>query len=166
MDRVRFSENVQVLFDILQNIVYICSMKTCFKCKIPKSLNEFRTNKSKKDGYQHYCIECDKEFQAQWYQNNKEKCLTKAKTSNLKYRSENREYVIKYLKEHSCINCGEKDIVVLEFDHLRDKKCNVARLISSSTLHNVIKEINKCQVLCANCHKRKTAKDYNWYKLD
>jgi hypothetical protein len=32
-------------------------------------------------------------------------------------------------------------------------------------LNQVKNEIEKCDVRCANCHRRKTAKDFNWYKL-
>ena len=70
-----------------------------------------------------------------------------------------------YLKEHPCINCGESDPVVLDFDRLQDKKYNVSEMIGAFGLKSVIKEINKCQVLCANCHRRKTAKDQNWYNI-
>lgn len=141
-------------------------MKTCPACNTPKELSEFRPNKTKKDGLQGYCITCDKKKQTQWYQNNSEKYKKKTLARNRSNRLENRKYVIEYLKSHPCISCGETDIVVLEFDHTRDKKCNVSKLIAASTLKLVKEEIEKCQVLCANCHKRKTAKDYKWYKLD
>lgn len=141
-------------------------MKTCPGCNTSKSLSEFRENKSKKDGVQGYCILCDKQKQAIWYQKNKEKCVAKAHTRNKENREENRQYIIEHLKQNPCVVCGEKDIVVLEFDHLRDKKCNVSKLVGGYSLELVKEEVSKCQVLCANCHKRKTAKDYNWYKSD
>lgn len=131
-------------------------MKTCPACNIPKELSEFRPNKTKKDGLQGYCKLCDKEKQTEWYQNNSTKCKEKALARNRSNRLENRNYVIEYLKSHPCINCGEADIVVLEFDHIRDKKCGVAQLISTSTLKLLKEEIKKCQVLCANCHALKT----------
>lgn len=57
-----------------------------------------------------------------------------------------------------CLDCGEKDIRVLEFDHVKDTKINdvsslVWRACSIQTIKN---EINKCEVVCANCHRIRT----------
>lgn len=61
---------------------------------------------------------------------------------------------------------GEANFMVLEFDHLRDKKSDVSVLIGSNNSWLTIqKEIEKCQVLCSNCHKIKThtsQKSYKW----
>ena len=70
-----------------------------------------------------------------------------------------------YLKTHPCVVCGENDPLVLEFDHLDNKKYNVSKMRQSYNWETILKEISKCQVLCANCHKRKTAKQFNWGKL-
>ena len=58
--------------------------------------------------------------------------------------------------------CGESDPVVLEFDHIDDntKYMNIAHMICDSFgLDRVMEEVAKCQVMCANCHRRKTAKE-------
>jgi hypothetical protein len=71
-----------------------------------------------------------------------------------------------FLEVHPCIDCGEADVAVLEFDHVRGKKKfgvadMASRGISWSEIQN---EIAKCEVRCANCHKRKTAKQLGyWY---
>ena len=45
----------------------------------------------------------------------------------------------------------------MDFDHLRDKKMNVSRMINSPySLEEIINEISKCDLLCANCHRRRT----------
>ena len=64
----------------------------------------------------------------------------------------------------TCADCGEKDPVVLEFDHVRDKEKDVSLLLAGGySLERILKEIDKCVIRCANCHRRKTAKDQNWY---
>ena len=77
----------------------------------------------------------------------------------------NRQYVYKFLKSNPCKDCGEPDPVVLQFDH-RDrlqKKAGVSRLVLDEYSLKVIKnEIDKCDVRCANCHTRKTAKEFKW----
>lgn len=61
--------------------------------------------------------------------------------------------------------CGETDPVVLDFDHLRDKKENISWLVChGAKLEIITEEIAKCEVRCANCHRRKTAKQFDWYK--
>ena len=66
---------------------------------------------------------------------------------------------LEYLLSHPCVDCGEKDPVVLEFDHVRGvKEWNVSLLVrSNSSWKRVLEEIEKCEVVCANCHKRRTA---------
>ena len=64
--------------------------------------------------------------------------------------------VLAYLLEHPCVDCGETDPVVLDFDHLRDKTKNVSALLKS-TWTRILREIEKCDVVCANCHRRRTA---------
>lgn len=78
----------------------------------------------------------------------------------------NMTYCHDYLRKHPCVDCGETDIVVLQFDHVRGRKRgNVTSLARKGVdLDIVIKEIKKCEARCANCHVRKTAKEQGWYK--
>lgn len=69
-----------------------------------------------------------------------------------------------YLCNHPCVDCGESDPVVLEFDHVRGvKDTNVANLISGAgRMQRLMDEIAKCDVRCANCHRRKTHRLNEW----
>ena len=62
------------------------------------------------------------------------------------------------IKEASgCTDCGETNPIVLDFDHLKDKKYNVSRMIHDGFSWAAIKkEIAKCEVVCANCHRIRT----------
>jgi hypothetical protein len=76
-----------------------------------------------------------------------------------------RQFVWDFLKEHPCIDCGETDPIVLEFDHLSDKKWSIADVASHNVSQKKLnEEIAKCEVRCANCHRKKTAIQLNWYK--
>jgi hypothetical protein len=56
-----------------------------------------------------------------------------------------------------CFDCGMSNHIVLDFDHLRDKKYNVSRMVHDGFSWKAIKrEIEKCQVVCANCHRIRT----------
>jgi L-lysine 2,3-aminomutase len=78
---------------------------------------------------------------------------------------QNRRRMVDYLREHPCVDCGEDDIVVLEFDHLRDKSANVsAIMLQKNEWRRVLEEMAKCEVVCANCHRRRTARRANSYR--
>ena len=56
-----------------------------------------------------------------------------------------------------CVDCGEKNHIVLDFDHIRDKKYNVSRMIHDGfSWKAILREIEKCEVVCANCHRIRT----------
>jgi 6-phosphofructokinase len=80
-------------------------------------------------------------------------------------REKLREVIYAYLLEHPCVGCGESDPIVLEFDHIdrSDKTSSVNRLLADKVgIKRLMAEIAKCQVLCANCHRRKTAVQMGW----
>lgn len=86
--------------------------------------------------------------------------------SGKRSRSRNQQYVYNYLRQNQCQDCGEDDIVVLEFDHLRDKSFNISYGIRAGySLQRIKDEIAKCEVVCANCHKRRTASREGWLKV-
>jgi hypothetical protein len=75
--------------------------------------------------------------------------------------------VLDYLLNHPCVRCGENDPACLDFDHRdrRFKKTEVTRMVSSTyTWNSVKKEIDKCDVRCSSCHRKKTAKENGWYE--
>lgn len=86
---------------------------------------------------------------------NKEDLYAKQKEHRIKMR----KLVLEFLIENPCVNCGESDPVVLEFDHIDPvtKRKTIAQLLSGHSGWKTIKsEIDKCRVLCANCHRRHT----------
>ena len=72
-----------------------------------------------------------------------------------------------YLADHPCVDCGESDPRCLEFDH-RDpgtKTANVATLVQRAGAWKVIlAEIEKCDVRCANCHRRRTSGQFSTWR--
>jgi len=77
----------------------------------------------------------------------------------------NQRHLYEYLKVHACVDCGEQDPLVLEFDHVRGrKKGNIAQMAHTHVWETVLQEIEKCDVRCANCHRRKSAHQLGWAK--
>jgi hypothetical protein len=67
-------------------------------------------------------------------------------------------WLIEYFKGHPCVECGEADPIVLEFDHLRDKSFSIGQALSRRKWQDILDEMQKCEVVCANCHRRRTAR--------
>lgn len=139
-------------------------MKKCTICKKEKDVDDFNKNKNGKYGVDSYCRECSKIRDKERYKENYEKVKDSKNKKNREWVDNKRKYILEYLKEHPCVDCGEKDPIVLEFDHVKGIKIDtVCRMVSKNSLETIKEEISKCEVRCANCHRRKTAKDFNYF---
>ncbi len=124
-------------------------MKKCYKCKLDH------------DGNHSYCKSCRKQVDFEYNQRRDKS----KKYSQVKLRSSvSKQYILDYLNNNPCSLCSEKDPVVLEFHHISNKKYNICEMISNHSLESIKNEIDKCVILCANCHRRVTAKEQNNYK--
>jgi|SRR5579872_7331304 len=138
-------------------------MKLCRRCNETKPEASFNFKYRDAGKLQSYCKVCSRIYVKEHYYANKTYYLQKARKRNKVIRKYLQEYVLNYLNTHPCVDCGEKDPVVLEFDHIRDKLIAVSELFKYS-LKKMESEIKKCEVRCSNCHRRKTAIQFNWYK--
>jgi len=141
--------------------------KQCTKCKQTKNIDEFWFKDKKKGKRSSWCTHCFKEYKQKVYPTNASYYIQYAKKRNSKVYYILREFLWGYLKDHPCIDCGEDDPIVLEFDHKikEDKKASISDMIKNyCSIESLVTEINKCEVRCANCHRRKTAKERGWYK--
>lgn len=138
--------------------------KICTKCGSLKSLIEFPAKKASKDGRSSWCRECYKISWKKRYYENHQHYRNSHNRSRKNIREQNARIVFEYLSENPCINCNESDPVVLEFDHREgtSKVENISNLVSNSSWEKVKIEIEKCDVLCANCHRRKSAKQFGY----
>jgi hypothetical protein len=145
--------------------------QTCSKCHLPQPVTEFFI-RCRATGKRHsQCKTCYKNVRAPnqhaHYEANKGAYVERAKKRNRAVRAELFRLLMEYLHEHPC-PCGEADPVVLEFHHTdpKIKEATVSgllRLLRPWPL--ILREIEKCEVLCANCHKRRTAAHQGWRRL-
>lgn len=104
--------------------------------------------------------------QRKYYERNKEKFFSQSIINGMKYKDRNRKYVLEYLKTHPCVDCGFTNPICLEFDHITTNKRQsvsnlIARRVSIETLQI---EIDKCEVVCSNCHAIRTSTRGNHYR--
>lgn len=134
--------------------------KRCNKCAKTLPVAAFNKSAMRKDGLQTYCRSCSSTY----YTNNRELRIAQAAKIAASRKLEIQRWILDYLGDHPCVDCGENDPVVLEFDHVRDVKvAGIADMVAHGRAIGAIKaEIAKCEVRCANCHRRRTAKVGNW----
>jgi hypothetical protein len=140
-------------------------MKKCIKCIKQKNNNDFIISVRGKPGISKSCIDCRRKYSLEYFHKHKQERKSCRLKSKNKIRNNNIAYITNYLATHPCIDCGETDILVLEFDHIRDKKYGIGNMTSNYGIETVKTEIAKCEVRCANCHRRKHSKERRFKNL-
>lgn len=129
-------------------------MKTCTKCNQTKPEDEFSWNGSKRRHSN--CKKCRSSYYQQYGKTEKEKKRLAEKSRARKRGA--RLFVIEQ-KSNPCVDCGvQYPFYVMQFDHLgENKKFNVAWMVSHGYTQEAIQEeIDKCELVCANCHAERT----------
>ena len=140
-------------------------MKTCVTCGLPKQEDEFNWRYKALNIRQKSCRDCQHGFQSRYYKNHIAEEKERTRQRKVRTREAAHDFVYNYLLAHPCRDCGETDPNVLEFDHVRGKAATVGRLISEGASIPRLKiEIALTVVRCANCHRRKTAKERGWFR--
>jgi hypothetical protein len=122
-----------------------------------KPLEDFAWRRKAKGQRHNYCRPCHSAYHREHYLANKQRYIDQAAQSKKKVRLEQTTRLLDYFKEHPCTDCGQTDPVVLEFDHLRDKSFVIGTALTRYGWDKIVAEIEKCEVVCANCHRRRTA---------
>lgn len=134
------------------------NMKQCKKCLQEKPETEFYTTTYKDKVYLlNECKQCTLNRTKDNYLKDHDRQKKIRRKNTNKRRKERKQEILEYLLFHPCTDCGENDPVVLEFDHLKNKLFDISDGLMKPW-EVFLEEINKCEVVCANCHKKRTAK--------
>ncbi len=137
----------------------------CRACLQEKPEDNF-SYKNKAQALRHtQCKSCSKAYCAEHYQRNAKVYKDRAAFNSIARREELHRRLHQYLAGHPCIDCGEADPLVLELDHRdeTEKLHNLSRMwYNGYSWKKIEEEIAKCDVRCANCHRRRTAHQQNW----
>jgi hypothetical protein len=140
-------------------------LRMCRVCKETKPLTEFPFRSLVRQTRQWICLACQRACTRDWYSRNRKKHIAAAYVRRVRQATNLGLRIRDYLSDHPCVDCGESDPDVLDFDHLRDKRANVSRLVHVAVSWGaVLAEIAKCEVRCANCHRRRTARNGRYYR--
>jgi len=141
--------------------------KKCTQCNLEKEFTEFFVKNKEKKLLHSQCKSCynRKRKSKEHYNKYKNEYLERINKRKAIKINENRQKLLEYFKEHSCIKCGETNPIVLEFDHRdeKDKKRGIATMMTSYNWETILVEIEKCDVLCANCHRIRTSQQFGWW---
>jgi len=138
--------------------------KICTRCRDNFSLEEFPIINKRTGKQSAMCANCKREYDRERYMINNDKNKLRKRVTQDLIRRRNRLHVVNYLKSHPCVDCGEPDFVVLEFDHQGGKEFNISDGIQGQlSIERIDSEIGKCDVVCANCHRRRSAIQFDYY---
>jgi len=132
--------------------LFVQGLKRCNICDQIKALSNFGTSNTKA-GVTPYCKPCMVEYKYEWHKQR---------------RIEIREFVYEHLKNNPCVDCGDADVLNLDFDHIRNgiKRFNIAHafMLRGMSIKKLKSEIAKCDVRCSKCHKIRTHEVSNSWK--
>jgi predicted DNA-binding protein YlxM (UPF0122 family) len=126
-------------------------MKQCSKCKRELPLDNFHSCPTRKDSLNHKCKDCANEGARASYKKHALKAKERA--------ADSRDWLYGLISEikskYSCCICGEKEGCCLDFHHINDDKLDsVSEFVQKKSPQAIFDEINKCVVVCANCHRK------------
>lgn len=126
--------------------------KTCCRCNVEKLTSEFRKDANRTDGFQSHCKKCRRADDASRYTQAYRAQIVERNGARAKAT---REKILAFRLEHPCIKCGEADPSCLDFHHVdpTQKDFQIGGRPNASW-KSIKAEIDKCVVLCANCHRK------------
>lgn len=130
-------------------------MKRCSRCGLNLDRSLFTKNSSRKDGLNSSCKECHSKYTKEHYRANKRYYKAKSHKNSERIRS----YTTQLKESSPCVDCGEfYPACVMDFDHLGGKLFSISSAVVRKSFESIKAEILKCEIVCSNCHRIRTAK--------
>ena len=133
-------------------------MKRCGRCGELKPLDDFAWRRKAKGQRHNYCRPCHSAYHREHYLANKQRYIDQAAARGRALYKKRTRYLIEYFATHPCVDCGESDPVVLEFDHVAEKEFDIGQSLPYRKWESILAEIEKCEVVCRNCHRRRESR--------
>jgi hypothetical protein len=117
--------------------------------------------------YEKKCKVCNREYQRKWFAENKDVQVARVMRNTARQKNLMRDKIEEHFRNNPCVDCGESDLIVLDFDHIdeKNKYMNISMIVMKGlSVQVLLDEIAKCEVRCSNCHRRRTAKQFNTWR--
>lgn len=127
-------------------------MKKCSHCRVEKPDEDFALKSRKTGRRTSICKPCYKLYQRKHYKENKEQYYARNQRQREKARK-----VLADFKSVGCKYCDEQERVALDCHHTKGDGSNerrVGKLANTGQTKQLKKELKKCEVVCANCHRK------------
>lgn len=130
--------------------------KICARCKREKEVTEFCKHKRMKDGLQSACKACMNDS----YKRSRNKKKKHYKNTQQLREQKNKKRFDAWKHARGCSVCNEDEPICLDLHHLTstDKENEVANMVRKVSWKTLMTEVNKCIVVCRNCHAKIHAK--------
>lgn len=127
-------------------------MKCCSRCKISKPLTDYYKSSKMKDGLQTSC----KEGMAESYQRSRKAKLQHYRDVQDLRVQQNVDRFREWKAKQKCACCPESDPCCLDLHHLdpAEKEAAVSDVMRFWSWERLTEEIDKCIVVCRNCHAK------------
>jgi hypothetical protein len=150
-------------------------MKTCQRCGRNPELSEFNWKNRAKGTLQSFCNSCRRRYVRDHYLQNQTDTFGKANARNVSERVDRRHRLLEFwwaLLEFwwadPCVDCGQQHPIELQLnrpDRSLQSTENAVRLRRGLSWRRIKAEIDNCLARCANCHQRRAARHFGWYRL-
>lgn len=140
--------------------------KLCSGCNLVKPISEYFIRKDRPSGVVSRCKTCEsersedrvddiKQYSRTYYEKNKDKICAKSKSVG----DERMKYIYEYKINKPCVDCKQVfPPVCMDFDHIPEKGNKTFNLSQGrwKTIEVIKEELDKCELVCANCHRLRT----------
>jgi hypothetical protein len=121
-------------------------MRRCGRCGEWKTFADFAWRRKARGQLDNYCRLCRAAYKQEHYAANRQRYIDSAQTRKRLVALARAGYLIEFFRTHPCVDCGEADPLVLEFDHLHDKAFEIARGLRDRSWADLLAEMAKCEL--------------------
>jgi hypothetical protein len=146
----------------IEQAYYQRLMKRCPRCGETKARSEFHLNRVRRDGLQSICKSCRAVIDRERYERQHG---TRTKVSARTWERGRTAWMLSLKTDRPCTDCGKVfPPQVMQWDHIpgHQKLGDISTGFRWRSRHEILDEIAKCELVCANCHAIRTFARAEW----
>ncbi len=133
------------------------TLKLCTACDTPKLLKFFNKSLSRLERRRSHCKSCERQQATAYYRLNPRLYSDRARAFNKKKYQQRKAEMNAIRQRDGCLFCGEKTLCVLDFHHIKGRSKHGGKVMARAANcsdKQFKKELKRCVVVCANCHRK------------